>query len=574
LISAQGKLCDADVEDGGFRQPEGHCLIQHRSQTHPTVIEKAPPIEDHATTKGISLASQDLGKADAKKNATTHAAALDKEHIDDDPHLVHLSIFELPFKQVDRSLFWIIFALMLVFTIVVDRGQAWAEAKSEQNPAEKMFLVRINAELMMFGTVGLLLFILGNLRDLPHDEEVIVEFVDILCSMGACGLIAIAAILFIVRKMMQARWSVLEEMNLIDHAIEPSGPIKEGVIKQMLDTNRLSAMDYQIMTKSFGSAHGLPDTFPYTEYLGQTLVRNACDIMEIRWYSWLVILAVVTVFGVARYIRGTPHDNMVYIIGFAMSNWATLVLYFALMLRVNLSHSRLVGQLRKEEGILKAQNAKVPPRGQKLYESKKDKAHEKDDMEQKGIGWSAQVKFGMQILALVNSFLLSFYFMHLQYNLRAAGLYWAWRPFLLFPLLTCLFIMLPVIVTRFTVAEAYFSPDLDALSASLKQLHMLEDDFDGIRKAWLGAGKPDFPALEKGVDSEGLGALLFDMGIHIAPARVRRVFFALDEDKSDSVTRDELMKMLENEDFEHSVQASGGSTGTFSFRAVVGAVAP
>ena len=55
---------------------------------------------------------------------------------------------------------------------------------------------RLNAELMMFGVVAITLFLLENSIELSHHMHMIFEFVDILCSAGACTLIMVGALVF------------------------------------------------------------------------------------------------------------------------------------------------------------------------------------------------------------------------------------------------------------------------------------------------------------------------------------------------------------------------------------------
>merc|ERR1719218_34716 len=81
-----------------------------------------------------------------------------------------------------------------------------------RSKTETMLLQRINAELMMFGIVGLGVFIGTNIvSDVPAEFFRVFEFTDILCSLGACGLIGIAAVLFLLRRVMERRWTLLEQ---------------------------------------------------------------------------------------------------------------------------------------------------------------------------------------------------------------------------------------------------------------------------------------------------------------------------------------------------------------------------
>merc|ERR1719261_707918 len=101
---------------------------------------------------------------------------------------------------------------MLLFTIIIDRCENSLTRLAANSKTETMLLQRINAELMMFGIVGLGVFIGTNIvSDIPAEFFQVFEFTDILCSLGACGLIGIASVLFVLRRVMERRWTVLEQ---------------------------------------------------------------------------------------------------------------------------------------------------------------------------------------------------------------------------------------------------------------------------------------------------------------------------------------------------------------------------
>jgi len=464
---------------------------------------------------------------------------VDNQTID---HLVHNSIFELSFAQLDRKFFWLVFGGMLLFTIFVDQAENWAHRKAEERVSNQKFLTRVNAELMMFGCVGLFLFILGNVTDLPHDEQLVLEFVDILCSMGACGLIAIAAVLFAARSWDSRNYKRLEAANLIDKPIEPSGPAEINFFQKHISFKRLTDMDYQVMATRFIINNDLPKEFVYSDYLDETIVGNACDLMDIKVYTWLVLLVVVVIFFSIRLFRGELiFTNTVYITWFMVSNWLVFFGFSVLLYITNGAYAVLVREIREDEQVLQAAGIKMCPNAQVYFVRRESSIVRYTD------SWTRRMKFGMQLVSLVNSFLCSFYVMHLQFNLQAANMAWWWRPLLLFPLLVSLFFMLPFLILRFTAAEAYFSPDGDALDISLHQLTELEEDLECIRRMWEAKGRPEFPSMSaEGCDEEGFSKVLRDLGIHIAKARIHRIFTALDEDKSGGVTTEELMQRLTN----------------------------
>jgi len=207
-----------------------------------------------------------------------------------------------------------------------------------------------------------------------------------------------------------------------------------------------------------------------------------------------------------------------------------------------------------------------PPNGLSVEEYAETKLREEDRAD-----WSRQMKLGMQLVALMNSFLVSFYILHLQHNLQAANYHWGWKPLLVFPLVTSLFVMLPLLTSRFTVTEAYFSPNPDTLDATITELTQLEDDLNTIRRMWAAKGKPPFPdEMDKGVDEKGLAQMFSEMGVLVAGARLQRVFKAIDVDNSLTVTTAELLRRLEPADgASESLTGStfGGTGSNFSFQA-------
>jgi len=386
-----------------------------------------------------------------------------------------------------------------------------------------------------------------------------VEFVDILCSMGACGLIVIAGVLFVMRSWNARNWQALEKTELPDDYVED--PVEEmSQIQRVLFPRGLRAIDFQVMAKRFVADHNLPEDFEYSSYLNGTLVRNACDLMDIEWTSWLVFLVVSLMMLAFRSFSRYQLAKLSYLYLFSICNWACLAGFTSLLCIVNIGQSVLMDHIREEEEEL--QRRSMPK--SRRFSKKEIKVHPMANLKET---WVPRAKWTMQLLALTCSFMGSFYIMHLHFNIKAGQFHWLWVPFLTGPLMVSLFVVLPLVIARFTVVESFFSPDADALEEALIQINQLEDDFDHVRRMWQKHGRPALPNMGEGVDEDGLREVFKELGIHVHSRRLHRIFIAMDTDDSGNVDAQELLTRLhEKITREHA----SGSTSSFSLQKLVG----
>jgi hypothetical protein len=261
--------------------------------------------------------------------------------------------------------------------------------------------------------------------------------------------------------------------------------------------------------------------------------------MDVHWTCWLLLLVIASCFYLLRLFRKSTMGATNYVMTFEVLNWTILACFFLMFCWVNSAHSFLIKVLRQDEKALQDKGVKM---GEDLEKNDADFAEHPMTP-----AWAERVKFWMQFTALVNSFLCSFYIMHLQYNLKSSGFSRIWLPITIFPLLAGLFILLPLIVTKFTIVESFFSPDSNSLDESIQMLHQLDDDIEYIRRMWEAKGQPTFPALEEGagVNEAEFGTLLRDLEIHISDIRCHRVFKAMDADKSHTVSAEEFTTKME-----------------------------
>lgn len=300
----------------------------------------------------------------------------------------HHSIFALRFATLDDPAFWVIMAGMICFTIVVDRVEAFAAMHARYSKTEQMFLARVNSELMLFGCIGLSLFIFSNVfAEIPQHYYLLFEFADILCSLGACGMVLMALILYLMRHRSERRWRAFElefvrqrtyeseevdsseyEASYVkDPTSEPASTIEAPEVSHVSDPPTIAEAgakegasplqrrpsvteaftgvvrgvrkgirgglglpvskdynDYQFMARIFRQDHDLPDDFDYSMYLAECLARNACDMMDVKLAVWVSLLACFLGGLVLNEMRKSRLTSLHYLECIAALNWASL----------------------------------------------------------------------------------------------------------------------------------------------------------------------------------------------------------------------------------------------------------
>lgn len=452
--------------------------------------------------------------------------ASDGEH----GHGKRRSIFTLKFEELDSSKFWIIMASMLVFTIGIDRAEYAAATASKTSAMEKEFLNRINAELMMFGCVGLALFIVNKVVELSEDTHILIEFIDILCSLGAVGMIVIAAMLYCTRYYNDREWHRLEGYQLDSASLRSSGVADRGFLNKCI-WGPLQPADYQVLAEHFRHVHKLPVEFRYCQYLNLCLLRNACDLMDIHWTSWVSLLTLASIFLGASFYRQHPLHPLNYAVWFIVACCSCLFCFIAILCFVNWVFERMM--------VCAAH-----------YIASPDKVFTEDDIPHPvSKRFGDRMRFLLQVVSLLSSFFIALYVMHVRYNLISSeyGFGRRWHPLAVGPQLICLLVILPLAMTRFSMCEAFFTPNSEAIDETLQELSQAEEDLDYVRRSWRRQGSPAFPRPGEGVsglDEKGLTQVLRSLGLHLSAARIRRIFEVLDEDRSGSVDSHELYKQL------------------------------
>merc|ERR1719217_1944026 len=179
--------------------------------------------------------------------------------------------------------FWLIMASMIVFIILINQCEnAWTKWCQQDN-TEWRFVNQLKGKLLIFGVVGLGSFIGANLfSDIPAEYFQLCEFIDILCSLGAVGVVVMAAILWILRRIMERRWAVLE------YGKDDIPRNRDGTIR--MDQSTMRQIEWSLMSRQFRYHQQLPSAFSYLKYLRECLAQNVCDLMDLNMWSWLLLL--------------------------------------------------------------------------------------------------------------------------------------------------------------------------------------------------------------------------------------------------------------------------------------------
>jgi hypothetical protein len=373
---------------------------------------------------------------------------------------------------------------------------------------------------MMFGCVGLFIFLSENLLvgRIPHSQAVIVEFVDILCSLGACNLIAIASMLLVTRRFSRKMWVGLNKREVQNEDLEQElnqGSMLKGI----------GPAEFQLMASHFGFCHHIPKA-QYHEYLSECLAMNACELMDVPWYGWVVIMVVCVAFLFFDIVRKEQPQDSTYLLVFAVLNWVSFLAWAGIWSTIQYLRALLRTHLVKaprEPSEGETWEGQVPPWMCKPQ-------------------WGDRLEFGMQMLTLLNSLLISFYAMLLYHNLRVAGFDYRADLWMLSPLLMSLVGWLPTCITSYTVIQAYCVPNDCILDDILQHLHQFEDDMQYVRRIWKSGLEDSIRGFgAQGIDEEGLRNVFEKARLPISADRLHRIFKELDEDQSGTVDVDELL---------------------------------
>lgn len=420
--------------------------------------------------------------------------------------------------------FYLVLLGMLAFSVVIDRLEAAAVWLASGRRSKQVFLERVNAEVMMFGFVGLGVFLFSQIKQPSSQHFEFFEFVDIFCSLSAVVIILMAVVLLMIQHRLEKKYVGL-------HASEEGN--HRDVQAQVQQVKLL------IMRERFFEKHSLPPDFDFTLYLRESLAKNVCDIMDIKWGTWVAILSLVVIFTVVRRFQG-PLFQMPesYMMAYVIAAWVIWICHLMLWCVVRHAYEGLEEDLGVIH-IFEVKRAKFPE-----GEPSASSAEEKAVAVPLGHQQATVIERSLQILAICHGGLWAMYFMHLIYNISHSQLSYWWHPALMLPLFMTLLAQLPSIVARFSLVQAYYVPDHGVLDDTISQSAQSSEDLLFIRRQLsLRSGwERQLPKEFRG--SKELSTFLRNCQIFFAEERVDRVFQAIDKDASDNIDALEFVMAL------------------------------
>eukprot|EP00746_Dinoflagellata_sp_MGD_P000116 gnl/MRDRNA2_/MRDRNA2_100206_c0_seq1.p1 gnl/MRDRNA2_/MRDRNA2_100206_c0~~gnl/MRDRNA2_/MRDRNA2_100206_c0_seq1.p1 ORF type:complete len:641 (-),score=63.93 gnl/MRDRNA2_/MRDRNA2_100206_c0_seq1:57-1979(-) len=440
--------------------------------------------------------------------------------------LEHYSVFMVPWKKLDRAAFWLILVCMILFIMLIDQCESILTKWCKHEKTDRMFINRVKGKLTIFGIVGLGAFIATNFVSyIPEEYFQLFEFIDILCSLGAVGVIVMAVILWMLRRIMERRWAVLEYRQ---DDIPRNG---DGRIR--MDQSTMRQFEWSLMSRKFRLHQQLPSAFSYLKYLRECLAQNVCELMNLNWWSWLLLL-LFSLIGLgacwlhqgACSLRNNVWDKH-YVIGFLVLVWGTFVLFVFVHFEVNSARAHL----REELGIQDQTQERLEKSLSTLESvfSMSDSSRIGVPDHPKSSAWAGRIKQVLQFLSLGTAFEAAFYLLNVKFNLTRQRYSWLWHFAMVIPLFLNFFCMLPMIISRFTMVEAYFSPDYDAIDNVVHSMRLHHEDLRFMHHLWSYKGKPVLDVHSdtvsgKDVNKKEFNSILQYNGIQISRERSARIF--------------------------------------------------
>lgn len=424
-------------------------------------------------------------------------------------HAEHHSVFAIHMHDLDSPTFWTVFTGMIAFTIFIDRVCHVIEGFAKDSEPLRLFLDRVYSELMMFGIVAICLFVFTNLcSHMSQSTHLTFEFVDIMCSFGACGLIFIAAIFFALDSVSDKHWKNMEN-----------------------DETKYGAEFYMKMRSAFIQKTAVPDDFRFHDYLERQLGTNVIEVMNVHWTTWVILFLFPAIGLFDRvYLRAPDNEadraDANFLESLAALNWLTFAGHLAVILWLRWAEVQLEASV--EVGLHSHQKFQEMATTQAITQNNLTRMHHI-----------------VQILSLVNAFLIALYLMAGLYNSEQMSNSWFWFLVEGSALGLNVTIMLPFILYRSSVVGGFFVPCAKHIGAVLEAAARVSEDVAHLQQAWRERGRPMPKDLEAGeLTEEQFSHTLHDLGLWISGPRQRRLFCHMDKDKGGTVSKKEFVAAL------------------------------
>jgi hypothetical protein len=423
------------------------------------------------------------------------------------------SVFALTVDEIDSYLFWEIMGGMLVFTIIIDRSQAYVDYLVRDSESGQMLVNRIYGEFVMFGVVAITIFIGNNLVKISDTRFAQLEYMDILCSLACCTLIVIVATLFSATTAYNKRFLHFE-LETIDPQMPLSG-------------TEFGAPEYQAIAKRFRQTHKLPDNFVFSVYLKECFVRDCCDVMNVGWITWSVMagIAVLMYFLKITFMEGVmPVDT--YLMRILSVNLGIFVAHAGVAIYVYRVYATFVADIPR----LAVEDSTEPLN------------HPQSEH------FGHVVRRVLQFISIANTFMFGQFLMNLIHVVNVNDVGSVWYALLIAPLMVNMLVCLPAITKWLALVEAFYGSNAEALDAVITQMNRLDEDMRYVRLLWKHKGEPEISgSLDTKFDlPEFTKALEKDLELHVSEDRARRLFKMFDDNGDGTVTAREFMEALKS----------------------------
>ena len=236
---------------------------------------------------------------------------------------------------------WLILILMICFMTLVDRAQWFSERMAEGDRCEEMIVRRLNAELMMFGVVAITLFMLENSIELDHSLHINFEFIDILCSCGACTVIILGMLVFVVLGNLRRHYKdlMVTQRKFYDN-------IKEDKNHSMTLPPRF--IEFYLLAAGMMDEFDLPYDFDFGVYTREMISQAVADMIDITPYTWIVLALNALLFWlITDSVEGFVNTDPSTVVG-----WFIAIGWFFFAVAVATTGAAFVGlnTLRKHVG--------------------------------------------------------------------------------------------------------------------------------------------------------------------------------------------------------------------------------
>ena len=202
--------------------------------------------------------------------------------------------YELPIEDgVGAFQFWFVFSLMIAFIIFVDRLQYALDMAVKGDRCLEMLLARVYAELLVFGVVACGLLLYTMFAPMSSRLHKIFELVDILCTLGAMLVIVFGVFMFnflhYSHRLYERQMMASTRIKTLLHAEDVKGAasvLAEGNSQVGLE----EVADHMLSSTAFKWDYQLPATFRFHVYLREMIAQAVCDVIDISWITWTVLL--------------------------------------------------------------------------------------------------------------------------------------------------------------------------------------------------------------------------------------------------------------------------------------------